>query len=147
MTFDIDADGILSVSAVDQGTGQSQDVRVNPTGGLAPDQVEQLVADAEDHTEEDSRRKQDADLKNTADALLYSVRQMMEEYESTLAAEMMAELKEQAGCVEKALEADPDGLSSAVDDLQKLAFKATEAVYSEQGSAASDDFDEFIGDD
>jgi molecular chaperone DnaK len=145
VTFDIDADGILNVSARDLGTGQRQEVRVNPTGGLSKEQVEDLVGQAEEHSDADVRRRADADLRNNADALLYSVEQMLNQYKENLDEEVCNELREAVARVRKEMEGDGEALSQAVEELQELAYKSTDLLYGQAGPSSPAENDETEG--
>jgi molecular chaperone DnaK len=147
VTFDIDADGILNVSARDLGTGRSHDVRVNPTGGLAGDDVERLVKEAAEHAEADAQRRSQLDLKNSADALIYSVDQMLDQYAEILGEEIGGELREGVATLRKCLEEESEGLSDAFEALQQLAYDSTEALCSQaspEDVADPDETDGFI---
>jgi molecular chaperone DnaK len=134
VAFDIDADGILSVSAKDLGTGRSQQVRVSASGGLRPEQVEQLVAEAASHAEEDAERRALVDLRNTAEGLVYSVDQAIEQYGEHLAQSEIAEVKEALARARSAMaDTGVEELREAVEDLQQMAYRMTEAVYERIG--------------
>jgi molecular chaperone DnaK len=136
VSFDVDGNGILSVSAKDQGTGREQEVRISASGGLSPEQVQGLVDAAGQHAEDDDRRKQVVELKNQGEGLVYSVEQTLAEYGDSLEAEERQEVDESLARARKALsEDDPDDLRDAVQDLEQLAYSMTEAVYERlQGS-------------
>ena len=130
VSFDIDADGILSVSAKDLGTGRTQEIRVAASGGLAQEAVDQLVEEAEGHAEEDAQRREHVELCNTGEGLVYSVEQTLEEYGEQLAESEQEEIRESLTRARRALEGkDPAELREAVEDLQELAYRMTEAMY------------------
>ena len=142
VVFDINADGILSVSAKDLGTGQEQQVRVTATGGLSQEQVDGLVVDAESHANEDAERRDEAELRNTGEGLVYSVKQTLEGYGKQLADTERQEVEESLEKAQAALEGmGMDELRDAVEDLQQLAYKMTEVIY-ERASMGGDDMDE-----
>lgn len=132
VTFDIDANGILNVSAQDKGTGRQQSVRISNTGGLSPSEVEQMRLEANIHAEKDRRQRDLVDLKNQADSLLYS-------YESTLkknGAQISDELKVQAGqqvTAIKAAIADNtvaiEQVKQQIEALQQTLFAIGASVY------------------
>jgi len=136
VSFDVDVDGILSVSAKDQGTHREQEVRISASGGLSSEQVQGLVDAAGQHAEDDDRRKQVVEMRNQGEGLVYSVEQTLAEYGDSLEAEERQEVEESLTRARKALgEDDPDGLRDAVQDLEQLAYSMTEAVYERlQGS-------------
>jgi molecular chaperone DnaK len=147
VTFDIDADGILNVSARDLGTGRGQEVRVNPSGGLSSDEVERLVSEAEWNAESDASRRRELDMKNSADALIYSVEQMLEEYAETLGTALENELREAVAKVRKAMEDEGENLAEAVESLQQLAYQSTDALCgpnASEGLSESDETEGFI---
>jgi molecular chaperone DnaK len=129
VSFDIDADGILSVSAKDVGTGQKQEVQVNASGGLSKDDVSRLVGEAAKHAEADKKRRRNVEVANVADGLIYSIEQMIEQYAERIGEELCQELRDGVARVRKALEDDSEELSVAVEELQTLAHKATEVMY------------------
>ncbi len=130
VTFDIDGDGILNVTAKDMNTGRDQAIQISASGGLSADQVEQLVSEAETHAEADARRRAMVELKNTGEGLVYSVEQALGEYGDNLDGSERAEVEESLDNAKKALGGnDPDVLRTAVEDLQQLAYRMTEAMY------------------
>ena len=140
--FDINADGILNVSAKDLGTGQEQQVRVTASGGLSQEQVDELVADAESHADEDAERRGEVELRNTGEGLVYSVQQTLEGYGSQLADTERQEVEESLERAQAALEGkEIEELRDAVEDLQQLAYKMTEVIY-ERAGMGDDDADE-----
>ncbi len=142
VVFDINADGILNVAAKDLGSGQEQQVRVTASGGLSQEQVDELVADAESHADEDAERRGEAELRNTGEGLVYSVKQTLEGYGSQLADTERQEVEESLERAQAALEGKGiDELRDAVEDLQQLAYKMTEVIY-EHASMGDDDMDE-----
>ncbi len=134
VTFDIDADGILSVSAKDLNTGRSQSVRVTASGGLNPDDVDRLVGEAEEYADSDAERRAAVELGNTAEGLIYSVEQTLAEYGSELNETEDAEIRASLKAARSALEGgDIETLREAVEDLQQLAYRMTEAMYERLG--------------
>jgi molecular chaperone DnaK len=140
VSFDIDADGILSVSAKDLGTGREQQIRVSASGGLEKEQVDALLSAAVANAEEDARRRQQVELRNTAEGLLYSVDQTLMEFGGHLSE---SETDEVLACVEGAKKAlageDVDALRAAVEELQQLAYRMTEAMYERLGAAGAEE--------
>jgi len=128
--FDIDGDGILHVSARDLDTNQAQEIHIQASGGLDPAQVQELVDQAGHHAAEDAQRRELAELRNSAEGLIYSVEQALSEYgdqlEKTEREEVDASLKRATKAV-----AGQDGeeLRDAVEDLQQLAYRMTEVMY------------------
>jgi molecular chaperone DnaK len=137
--FDIDGDGILHVSARDLDTGKAQEIHIQASGGLSPEQVHDLVDQAGQHAAEDSERREFAELRNSAEGLAYSVEQALSEYgeqlEETEREEVDASLKRASKAV-----AGQDGeeLRDAVEDLQQLAYRMTEVMYERIQAPGSD---------
>jgi molecular chaperone DnaK len=130
VTFDIDGDGILHVSAKDLDTGRNQEIRIQASGGLSSAQVEDLVLDAEEHAEGDAERRELAELANTAEGLIYSVEQALGEYGDQLDDSERDEVKESLDRAHAALAASDAGtLRETVEDLQQVAYRMTEAMY------------------
>jgi len=130
VTFDIDGDGIMNVSARDLATGQAQRIEISASGGLSEDQVRDLLSDAESHAAEDTLRRELADLRNTGEGLVYSVEQTMSEYSEHLEEQEQREIQEAVARARKAFtQEDADELRAAVEDLQQLAYSMTEAVF------------------
>ncbi len=130
VSFDIDADGILNVSAKDLGTGSKQEIRVTASGGLPKEDVDRLVSEANEHVEADARRLEVAELCNTGEGLVYSVEQTLGEYGEHLADHERDEIQESLGRARQALDGkQPEELREAVEDLQEIAYRMTEAMY------------------
>jgi molecular chaperone DnaK len=135
VTFEIDTDGVVSVSAKDLGTGKTQNIRVQASGGLTSDQIHNLVAEAEKNTSDDKKRKEVADLTNKADGLIYSTERTLEEYGQHVSDEDRQSLlaaieKAKASLVQK----EPASLAIAVDELSALSYQLTERLYAALGS-------------
>ncbi len=134
VTFDIDSDGVVNVSARDLGTGRSQAIRVTASSGLSPEEVERLVREAEQAGDADRRRRELAELRNRADALLYSVERALEDFGEQVSAEDAAALREGMAALRKALSAeDAENLGRALDELSGLSYQVTERVYASLG--------------
>ena len=134
VTFDIDTDGVVHVSAKDLGTGKSQEIRVTAASGLTEDAVDALVNEAEQHAEGDRQRRALAELRNRADGLVYSTERMLSEYGEHISDEERAALDAAMGATREALGGgDIETLEPAVDELTALSYKMTEKLYSELG--------------
>jgi len=130
VSFDIDADGILNVSAKELGTGRVQQIRVSASGGLSPDQIDKLVNEAAAHASDDAERRALVELRNTGEGLVYSVDQTLQLYGAKLEATERTEVDTAMARARKALTGgDVEELRNAVEDLQQLAYKMTEAMY------------------
>jgi len=130
VSFDIDADGILNVSAKELGTGRAQQIRVSASGGLSLDEIDKLVSEGEEHAEGDAERRALVELRNTGEGLIYSVDQALGLYGQNLDPTERGEVETAVVRARKALAAsDSEELRTAVEDLQQLAYKMTEAMY------------------
>jgi molecular chaperone DnaK len=130
VTFDIDGDGILNVTAKDLNTNRDQAIRIAAAGGLSEQQVDQLVREAADHADDDARRRELVELRNTGEGLIYSVEQALNEYGAHLEDTERTEVDASLGKAKVALDTtEPESLREAVEDLQQLAYRMTEAMY------------------
>jgi molecular chaperone DnaK len=137
VTFDIDADGILSVTARDLGTGRKHAIQVVAASGLAKDEVEGLVQEAEAHKSTDSLRRARAEAKNTADALLYTTKKALSEFRHLLSPEDATGIDVDIKGLEALLEqGSVEQLREATKHLESSAYRIAEAVYSGVGPAA-----------
>ena len=134
VNFDIDADGVVEVSARDLGTGKSQAIRVSASSGLSEEQVEGLVEEARSHGEADQERREFAELKNKADGLIYSTERTLEEFAENVPDEERDALRTSIEKTRAAIEGGERGaLHTAVDELSALTYKMTENLYAELG--------------
>jgi molecular chaperone DnaK len=140
VTFDIDANGIVSVSAKDLGTGKSQQITITGGTALPKDEIEKMVKDAEAHAAEDHARREAAEARNQADHAAYQVGKQVEEHGSVLSDEERSNIEDKVAAVKKLLEdpaADTAGLRSATDDLIKAAQVIGQKIYEAQQAADS----------
>jgi molecular chaperone DnaK len=138
VTFDIDANGILNVSAKDLGTGKEQKITITSSSGLSDDDIEKLVKEAESHASEDKQRRETVDAKNNLDSLIYSVDKMLHENRESLSGDDISGLEEALTESRKAMEQGSlDELKSATDKLQSASHKLAEVMYSKQAEGAS----------
>ena len=130
VTFDIDANGIVHVSAKDRGTGKEQSMTITGQSALPKDQIDQMVRDAEAHAEEDRRRKAEADARNNADSLLYSTEKLVRDNDDKISAEHKAQLEDAQGKVRDALNGtDADVIAKATEDLMRVSQEVGQAMY------------------
>jgi len=130
VTFDIDANGIVHVSAKDLGTGKEQSIRITASSGLSKEEIDKLVRDAESHQEEDRRRKDLIEARNQADSMIYSVEKNIKEFGDKISAEDKTRIEEAVAKVKKAMEGDDLGaIRSAQDELTQASHKLAEAMY------------------
>jgi molecular chaperone DnaK len=138
VAFEIDTDGVVSVSAKDLGTGRSQQIRVSPSGGLAEEQIQKILAEAAEHAEADRARRGLIDLRNKADGLIYSTERTMEEYAEHVSADDRKALEAALEKARSLLESqDAGALGAAVDELSGLSYQMTEKLYEALGGDAS----------
>lgn len=131
VTFEIDSNGILHVSAKDLGTGKEQSVRIQPTSGLSEQEIQRIIAEAEKHRSEDEARRKRAELKNELDSLIHTTRRSLEEF-GALVPEHQREAVTIALDLAQASRDTQDlkELESALNQLKEAAFKLSEALYS-----------------
>jgi molecular chaperone DnaK len=130
VTFDIDANGIVHVSAKDRGTGKEQSMTITGQSALPKDQIDQMIRDAEAHAEEDRRRKVEADARNNADQLLYQTEKLVRDNGDKISAEHKAQLEESQGKVRDALNGtDPEVITKASEDLMRISQEVGQAMY------------------
>ncbi|KFM24329.1 Stromal 70 kDa heat shock-related protein, chloroplastic [Auxenochlorella protothecoides] len=128
--FDIDANGILSVTASDKGTGKSQDIKITGASTLPGEEVDRMVKDAEKFAEEDRKRRELVDLKNQADSIVYQTEKQLAEFGDKAPADVKAKLEERVEAVKKAAPGeDAAAIKAAIEDLQKEAMALGQAVY------------------
>src|SRR6202050_5699087 len=130
VTFDIDANGIVNVSAKDLGTGKQQSVQITGGSALAKDDIEKMVRDAEEYAEEDRKRREEAEVRNQADSLVYSTEKFLGENEDKVPDDVKSEVRESLAEVKKALESnDTDAIKSASEKAQLVSQKMGTAIY------------------
>jgi molecular chaperone DnaK len=136
VTFDIDANGIVHVGAKDLGTGKEQSIKITASSGLSEAEIEKLVRDAEQHAEEDKRRKELIETRNHADSLVYGVEKNVKEFGDKVDAAEKAKIEEAIGLVKKALEGDDiEAIKKAQEELMNISHKLAEAMYAKTASA------------
>ena len=138
VTFDIDANGIVHVSAKDKGTGAEQSMTITGGSSLPKDEIERMVREAEAHAEEDKKRRELADEKNKAEALRYSVSKSLSENKAKLTDAVATDVQAKLDTLETAARGDDlEAIKTASSDLQAAAMKIGEAIYSSQRSDGS----------
>ena len=137
VTFDIDANGMLNVSAKDKGTGKEQRITITASSGLAKEEVERLVQEAETHAEEDQNRRDEVETRNIADSLAYNADKLVRENKDKISDELQQEINEKTTTLRSALQGeDMDAIKSAISDLQESLQTVGEAVYQQQQQEA-----------
>jgi molecular chaperone DnaK len=139
VTFDIDANGIVHVSAKDLGTGKEQSIRITASSGLSKEEIEKMVKDAEAHSAEDKKKRELIEARNQADNLIYSTEKSLKEFGDKIDAAEKKKIEDAVAALKKAMEgSDADLLKKASDDLMQASHKLAEAVYAKAGQAGAD---------
>ncbi len=135
VAFDIDANGILSVSARDKATGREQKITITASSGLSKDDVEKMRREAESHAADDAKRREEVDTKNSADTLVYSAEKMLRDNKDKIPADMNTEVEGKIAAVKSALQgSDINAIKQAVQELNTTMQKIGSAVYQQQQS-------------
>ena len=145
VSFDIDANGILNVAAQDKGTGKEQRITIQAASGLSDSEIEQMQRDAEEHAEEDRKRREAAEIRNRADTAAYEADKLLRDQEDKLDDDLKAELEGKIAALRAALEAESDEtapIESALEELNATLMKVGERAYAaqqaEQASGGAD---------
>jgi molecular chaperone DnaK len=136
VTFDIDANGILAVSAKDKGTNKEQNIRIESSSGLSKEEIEKMKNDALKNAEEDKKRKEEIDLKNQADGLLHTTETQLKELGGKLPQEHIMKLEEAKNRLSKAIKENPSDIKAAMDALNAAWNEASTNMYQNAGGAA-----------
>jgi molecular chaperone DnaK len=130
VTFDIDANGIVSVQAKDKATGKEQQIRIQASGGLSGDDIEKMVKDAEAHAAEDKKRKEKVEVRNQADSLIHSTEKNLKEYGDKVGAAEKADIEAKIKDLREVMDGeDVAEIRTKVDALAQSAMKLGEAMY------------------
>ena len=132
VTFDIDANGIVKVSAKDKGTGKEQQITISGSTALSDDEVDRMVKDAEAHAEEDKKQKEEVEVRNQTDSLCYSTEQTLNELGDKVSADVKAKAEAAIADAKKALEgSDVEAIKAAGESLQSVAYELAQVVYAD----------------
>ncbi|MEE4264126.1 MAG: molecular chaperone DnaK [Desulfobacteraceae bacterium] len=143
VTFDIDANGIVNVSAKDQATGKEQSIQITASSGLSQEEIDNLVKDAEVHAEEDKKKKELVEARNSADSLIYSTEKSIKELGDKVDSETKGKVEKAASALKKAMEGeDIEEIKRLSEEMTQVSHKLAEAMY-KQASAG----DQQAGDD
>jgi molecular chaperone DnaK len=138
VTFDIDANGIVHVSAKDLATQKEQSIKITASSGLSKEEVEKLVKDAQAHTDEDKKRRKTAEAKNQADTLIYQTEKNLSEHGDKIAAEDKTKIEEAVAALKKAMEGtDPGAIESATQTLTTASHKLAEEMYKKASASTA----------
>ncbi|MCW0233435.1 MAG: molecular chaperone DnaK [Ferrovibrio sp.] len=136
VTFDIDANGIVHVSAKDKGTGKEQQIRIQASGGLSEDDIKKMVRDAEEHAAEDKKRRDAVEARNQAEALIHATEKTIADLGDKAPAAEKGEAEAAIAELRKAIEADDaEAIKAKAQSLSQVAMKLGEALYKTQGAA------------
>ena len=135
VTFDIDANGILNVSAKDKGTGKEQRITITASSGLSKEETERMVREAEQYAEEDQRKREEVETRNVAENTAYTAEKLLSENADKIPEDLKTEIEDKVSVVRSALSSeDPSQIDTAVQDLQGSVQKVGEMVYSQAGA-------------
>jgi molecular chaperone DnaK len=138
VTFDIDANGIVNVSARDKGTGKEQQIRIQASGGLSDADIDQMVKDAERFAEEDKKRRAAAEAKNNAESLIHTTERQLAEHGDKVDASVKSEIETALADAKAAVEGgDADQMSEKTQTLAQAAMKLGQAIYEKEQAAAA----------
>ena len=133
VTFDIDANGILSVRAQDKGTGKEQKITITASSGLSKEEVERMHGEAEAHAAEDTKRKEEVETRNMADTLAYTAEKTLREQKDKIPSDLNQEVEGKIAAVRSALQGtDIDSIHRASQELSDVMQKVGAAVYGQQ---------------
>jgi molecular chaperone DnaK len=136
VTFDIDANGIANVSAKDLGTGKEQKITITSSSGLAKDEVDRMMREAEAHADEDKKRKEEIEIRNRADQAVYGAERLLKDTGDKLSAADKQAIEQAMEAVKKANEGtDASAIQTALDQLTSVQHKAAESLYKQGGAA------------
>ena len=136
VTFDIDANGIVNVSAKDRATGKTQNITITASSGLAKDEVEKMVREAESHSDEDKRRREEVEARNHADSLVYATEKTLDEHKDKLSEAETAPVRQAIDETKKAVEeGNKERIEKATQELTRTSHKLAELLYQKSGTA------------
>ncbi len=136
VTFDIDANGIVNVSAKDKATNKEQQIRIQASGGLSEGDIDRMVKDAESHASEDKRRRELVDAKNHGEAMIHTAQKSLAEFGTRVAESDKSAIEAAIGALKSALEGeDTEAIKARTNDLVQASMKLGEAMYKAQGAA------------
>jgi molecular chaperone DnaK len=134
VVFDIDVNGILKVVAKDKASGRQQDITITASSGLSKDEVERMRSEAASHADEDRKRKEQIDIHNQADNLIYAAEKALKDYGDKISADVKAEVEQAiANTKAKMNQDDPEGLRAAMDSLSQAIQRIGGGMYGSDG--------------
>ena len=139
-TFDIDANGIVHVTAKDKGTGKENTIKIQEGSGLSQEEIDRMIKDAEVHAEEDKKRREEQEVRNQAESLVYQTRKSVEDYSDKIPENVKTNIEDAANGVEEALKSDDlDQLKTAMEKLTTEAQEMGKAIYEAESAGAAGD--------
>jgi len=140
VTFDIDANGIVHVTAKDKGTGKENTIKIQEGSGLSQEEIDRMIKDAEVHAEEDKKRREEQEVRNQAESLVYQTRKSVEDYSDKIPENVKTNIEDAANGVEEALKSDDlDQLKTAMEKLTTEAQEMGKAIYEAESAGAASD--------
>ena len=140
VTFDIDANGIVHVTAKDKGTGKENTIKIQDGSGLSQEEIDRMIKDAEVHAEEDKKRREEQEVRNQAESLVYQTRKSVEDYSDKIPENVKTNIEDAANGVEEALKSDDlDQLKTAMEKLTTEAQEMGKAIYEAESAGAAGD--------
>ena len=137
VTFDIDANGIVSVSAKDLATSKEQSIKITASSGLSKDEINRLIREAETHADEDKKKKELVEARNHADALIYSTEKSLKDLGEKVDAETRRKVEDAIGPLKQAMEGEDSGeIRRLSDELTQASHKLAEAMYQQASAGA-----------
>ncbi|MDR1946870.1 MAG: molecular chaperone DnaK [Desulfovibrio sp.] len=137
VSFDIDANGIVNVSAKDMGTGKEQTIRITASSGLSENEIQRLIKEAEAHAEDDKKKLELIEVRNQADSLIYATEKSLNDLGSKVDAALKADIEAGTAALKKSMEGDSvDAIKSAMDSLSKASHKLAEQLYAQKADDA-----------
>ena len=138
VTFDIDANGIVNVSAKDKSTGKEQQIKIQASGGLSDDEIDKMVKDAEANAESDKQKREEVDVKNQANSLTFEVEKNLKEHGDKISAEDKAKIESDLKDLKEAVEKNElETIKQKTQELTQSSMKMGEAMYKDQQSAGT----------
>lgn len=138
VTFDIDANGIVTVSAKDKSTGKEQQITIRSSGGLSEDEIQKMVREAELHAQKDQERKALIDIRNSADTTIYSIEKSLGEYRDKIPSEVASEIESAVADLRKAMgEENVDEIKAKLDAANKAVSKIGQHMAGGSGGSAA----------
>jgi molecular chaperone DnaK len=139
VTFDIDANGIVNVSAKDKGTGKEQQIKIQASGGLSDNDIEQMVQDAEKFAEEDKKRRAEAEAKNNAESLVHTTERQLEEHGDKIDADLKGQIEAAVKETKEAIESgDPEAMKTKSEALAQVSMQMGQKIYEAEQAAGGD---------